>query len=232
MDAQQINFIFLKLDNYYDCKDWWPASDNFEIMLGAILSQNTNWKNVKHALARLILAEALDPESILALPKSQLNYLLKPSGYYRQKSNYLREFCNWYLTNGSHKKLKLMQTDTLRQSLLSIHGIGPETADDILLYGFSRPIFVVDNYTRQLLTRLGLIQGKEGYETIRAKLQSIAPSNAKLLAKYHALIVEHGKKHCRKRPQCENCPLQQSCQYYVTHKQVVEIANSIFAQAS
>ena len=190
---------------------WWPGDSAFEIMVGAVLTQNTAWSNVEKAIANLKRAKALSPKAIVCAHPRRLAMWLKPSGYFNIKAKRLRAFCKWLIEQGGVAKLKKMPTEALRHALLSVHGIGPETADDILLYAFDRPVFVIDAYTRRIFARLGLVKEDEGYETLRAMFEQALGKNVALLNEYHALIVIHGKDICRKRPLCANCCLKKIC---------------------
>ncbi len=190
---------------------WWPGDSTFEIMVGAVLTQNTAWSNVEKAIANLKRAKALSPQAIVKAHPKRLATWLKPSGYFNIKAKRLRAFCKWLIEQGGAAKLNKMPTEALRHALLAVHGIGPETADDILLYAFDRPVFVIDAYTRRIFARLGLIKGDEGYETLRAMFEQALGKNVALLNEYHALIVIHGKDICRKRPRCDSCCLARFC---------------------
>ncbi|MGA7980493.1 MAG: endonuclease [Chromatiaceae bacterium] len=182
-------------------------------MVGAILTQNTAWTNVERAIARLRSRGALDPESIVSLPGEALAELLRPVGYFNVKAQRLQSFCAAYLAVGGIERLAAMATDELRRWLLAVRGVGPETADDILLYAFSRPVFVVDAYTRRVFARLGWLRGDEGYELIRRGFEGALDSDAAFFNEYHALIVVHGKGVCRTRPRCDGCCLRSLCPY-------------------
>ena len=195
---------------------WWPGDSAFEIMVGAVLTQNTAWSNVEKAIANLKRAKALSPKAIVNAHPRRLATWLKPSGYFNIKAKRLRAFCKWLIEQGGVAKLKKMPTEALRHALLSVHGIGPETADDILLYAFDRPVFVIDAYTRRIFARLGLIKGDESYETLRAMFEQALGKDVVLLNEYHALIVIHGKDICRKRPLCNACCLAKVCPSAVT----------------
>ena len=203
--------VYKKLHAIHGPQDWWPGDSAFEIMVGAILTQNTAWTNVEKAITNLKRARALTPRKILATPKATLAGLLKPSGYFNVKAQRLRAYCLWLVQQGGIKQLAKMPTDELRAALLSVHGIGPETADDILLYAFDRPVFVIDAYTRRLFQRLGLIVGKEDYETLRALFESTLEPDVALFNQYHALIVVHAKDTCRKQPRCADCCFCNAC---------------------
>jgi len=191
---------------------WWPGEMRFEIMVGAVLTQNTAWTNVERAIKNLKAAGALSPEAIVRAHPRRLAKWLKPSGYFNVKARRLREFCKWLLAQGGEAALARMPTPDLRTALLSVHGVGPETADDILLYAFNRPVFVVDAYTRRIFSRLGVLKGEEDYEVIRTLFERTLGPDTQLFNEYHALIVTHGKDTCRPRPRCEACVLTSSCQ--------------------
>lgn len=203
--------VYIKLLKQYGCQHWWPADTPFEVMVGAILTQNTAWANVERAIANLKSHSCLDPQQILATPLPTLAEWLKPSGYFNIKAQRLCNFCRWYVAAGEFSRLSLLDTKTLRKALLAINGIGPETADDILLYAFARPVFVIDAYTRRIFTRLQLTKDSAGYETLRAEFENNLKTDAAVFNEYHALIVRHAKESCKKRPACAKCCLGKSC---------------------
>ena len=159
-----------------------------------MLTQNTSWKNVEKAIARLKATGNLDLDHIVALSQDDLAGLIRSSGFFNVKAKRLKNLCEWLQSQGGLDELAGWRTGKLRQSLLDINGIGPETADDILLYAFQRPVFVIDSYTRRLLGKLGLIQGTEDYETLRQMFESCLPPDHRLYNEYHALIVRHAKE--------------------------------------
>jgi endonuclease-3 related protein len=179
-------------------------------MVGAILTQNTAWTNVTLGLERLCRRIPLEAEAILGLPGDELAGFLRPVGYFNVKSTRLRAFCRAYLQAGEHAGLAALETPELRRRLLAIPGVGPETADDMLLYAFERPVFVVDAYTRRIFRRLGLLTGTETYEAIRSAIETALGPDPALYNEYHALIVHHGKSRCRTRPRCPGCCLRES----------------------
>ena len=204
--------VYENLLTMYRRQAWWPAESPFEVMVGAILTQNTNWSNVEKALVLLKQKAPLTAEAIVNLSSTDLEICLKPSGYFRIKTQRLQNFCRWYLVQGAYSGLDQLSTTELREQLLKVQGIGPETADDILLYAFHRPVFVIDAYTRRLLQRLGLIQGQEKYEACRQLFETQLPKSVELYQQYHALIVMHTKQHCKKtKPICHICQLAQIC---------------------
>ena len=192
-------------------RDWWPGDTPFEIMVGAILTQNTAWTNVEKAIAALKARDRLTPRAILTARRDHLAQWIRPSGYFNIKTERLRQFCRWYLEQGGWDVLRGRDTARLRQELLAVKGIGPETADDMLLYAFERPVFVIDAYTRRIFSRLGLVEETEGYETLRAHFEESLGLDVALFNEYHALIVQHGKEVCRTRPRCSECVLARGC---------------------
>ncbi|CAK0763234.1 putative DNA repair glycosylase MJ1434 [Gammaproteobacteria bacterium] len=196
----------------YGPQHWWPGETPFEVMVGAVLTQNTTWSNVERVIRALVEAKYLDPDVISAADPAILGVLLRPSGYFNVKARRLQNFCRWYLARGKEECLLTLPTQELRHELLTVKGVGPETADDILLYAFNRPVFVIDAYTRRLVTRLGFARGNEPYETLRALFEEELGPNVALYNEYHALIVHHAKNFCRKqRPNCVNCVLAVHC---------------------
>lgn len=197
----------------YGTQAWWPADSAFEVMLGAILTQNTAWVNVEKALARLREVVDFEARAIAALPHDGLAAAIRPAGYFNVKARRLRSFCLWLEAQGGIPGLRGRPTSTLRADLLAVHGIGPETADDMLLYALERPVFVVDAYTRRIFGRLGYLAGDEAYEDVQALFQRELPERADLFQEYHALIVTHAKDACRTRPRCGVCCLRDVCLY-------------------
>ncbi len=211
-NRDRLHSVYKELYACYGPQHWWPAQTPFEVMVGAILTQNTAWPNVEKAIGNLRRADCLGPEAILALPASRLARLLTPSGYFNVKARRLRAFCLWYQEQGGYVTIARSDTAMLRHDLLSVNGIGPETADDILLYAFERQVFVVDAYTRRLFARLGITDTEQiGYEQLRGLAESNLPADAGLYNEYHALLVRHAKEICRRRPVCERCCLAGKC---------------------
>jgi len=193
----------------YGAQHWWPADSPFEVMLGAILTQNTNWKNVEKAIANLKHAGALDAQAILDMDDARLRELIRPSGFFNQKAERLKLFCAFYVEQGKEEGLR--QRPDARAALLALKGIGPETADSILLYALEIPVFVIDAYTRRIFSRLGLISSAADYATTQALFMQHLPVDALFFNEYHALIVTHAKRHCRVKPDCDGCPLSIFC---------------------
>ena len=203
--------VYQQLFDHYGPQHWWPGETPFEVMVGAILTQNTAWSNVEKAIANLRTHDKLNATAIAAVRKEQLAGWLRPSGYFNVKAARLKHFCHWYNHAGGFSRLSKTATGELRQMLLSVHGIGRETADDILLYAFQRPVFVIDAYTRRLFTRLELFGGAEDYDTMRTAIESALGPDVTLFNEYHALIVRHGKEICRVRPRCHDCLMLKCC---------------------
>ena len=211
--------IFDRLHRQHGPQFWWPGDTPFEIMVGAILTQNTAWTNVEKAIANLKRENKLNAGVIAAIPLRSLARLLKPAGYFNVKARRLKAFCHWFMQQGGYAGLVRHDTNALRHSLLAVHGVGPETADDILLYAFSRPVFVIDAYTRRLFTRLGITNGTDGYETLRTFFEKTLAREllrrrmepTEIFNEYHALIVAHAKYVCKKRPVCHACGLRNRC---------------------
>jgi len=212
--AADPDWLYHRLFDHFGPQYWWPAETPFEVMVGAILTQNTAWTNVEKAIANLRESDALSVDAIVAAEPAQLAEWLRPSGYFNIKAKRLQSFCHWYVEQGGYETLQKLDTKALRHALLAVHGVGAETADDMLLYAFERPLFVVDAYTRRLFTRLGLIEGGEGYEHLRQLVEDHfgrGMRQTKLFNELHALIVAHAKVFCLKRPKCKGCPLGRRC---------------------
>ncbi|MEN8132507.1 MAG: endonuclease III domain-containing protein [Pseudomonadota bacterium] len=203
--------VYQGLLSLHGPQHWWPADTAFEVMIGAILTQNTAWSNVERAIENLKGHGLTTARAILDCGHLRLAEALRPSGYFNIKADRLRCFCQWYLSQGGMKALQQRSTEQLRQALLAVKGVGPETADDILLYAFDRPVFVIDAYTRRLFSRLGLIEGDEPYEQLRRDFETTLQKDASLFNEYHALIVRHGKEVCRPNPSCGRCSLLGFC---------------------
>ncbi|WP_303721835.1 endonuclease III domain-containing protein [Malonomonas rubra] len=211
----QLMTIYQRLFDHYGPRHWWPAETPFEVAVGAMLTQNTNWSNVEKAINNLRAANALSCQAISHLPRKELETLIRPSGFFRQKAERLQLFCN-YLRVHYHSSLETLLQQPLkplRKELLELKGIGPETADSIMLYAGEHPTFVVDAYTGRLFSRLGFLDGTEKYQQIRSFFMSQLDSHSKLYNEFHALIVIQCKEHCRKKPLCDNCPLEMICSY-------------------
>lgn len=204
-------WIYEGLFKAYGDQAWWPAESAFEVAVGAVLTQNTAWTNVEKAIAKLRNAGCLSLPGLLALEPVQLAELIRPCGYFNVKAERLCNLCVYLDAQGGIEGLSSWSTERLREGLLSVKGVGPETADDIVLYAFDRPVFVIDTYTRRLLSRAGLARGDEPYEELRSGFEKALPADAELFGQYHALIVRHAKAHCSKRPVCQGCRLFDGC---------------------
>jgi endonuclease-3 related protein len=190
---------------------WWPAQTPFEVIVGAILTQSTAWVNVERAIANLRGARLLSPGAMGRVLLARLASLVRPSGYFRQKAKKLKAFLRFLERSYGGSLARMFETPTaqLREQLLDVHGIGPETADSILLYAGNHPVFVVDAYTHRIFGRHGLVDGKPDYERVRTFVEASIPRDAKLFNEFHALIVNTGKNWCRKSaPRCDGCPLR------------------------
>jgi endonuclease-3 related protein len=189
---------------------WWPGDSRFEIILGAILTQNTNWTNVEKAITNVKDADALCPEKLYRMDTETLAQLIKPAGYFNLKAGRLKNFLQWLFENydGQVDALENLSAWDIREQLLGIKGIGPETADSIALYAYDKPVFVVDTYTCRIMVRHGLIEPEAGYEQVREFMEASLPSEIELFNEYHALLVQVGKEYCRPKPKCDGCPLK------------------------
>lgn len=189
---------------------WWPGETRLEMMLGAILTQNTAWINVEKAIANLRKNNALGLETLESAPMEQVAEWIRPAGYFNQKAGYIKAMVETIRNRfeGSLNKLFSLNTPTLRKELLSWKGVGPETADSILLYAGKRPVFVVDAYTSRFLSRHGWCEEKASYDSISRLFTDNLPDDVQLYNEYHALIVRLGKEHCNTKPKCKGCPLE------------------------
>ena len=195
----------------YGPQKWWPARTRFEVIVGAILTQNTRWKNVESAILSLRRNHMLSLAALAKTPVEELAPLIRSSGYFRQKARKLKAFVAFLEKEygGRLSRMLAAPSNEVREQLLTVHGIGPETADSILLYAGDQPVFVVDAYTRRILERHELLHGKETYEEIRALVEKSLPRDKTVFNEFHALIVHVGKNFCRpKAPTCSACPLQ------------------------
>jgi len=201
--------IFEVLLKHFGPQKWWPADSPFEVMVGAILTQNTSWSNVEKAISNLKNAKLLDPRKMLRLDAETLANLIRPAGYPNVKTKRLQNFLRFFVEefNADVAKMGRESVDSLREKLLSVKGVGPETADSILLYAFAKPVFVCDAYTHRIFSRHGMLDDGVSYDDVRALFMGNLPNEEKLFNEYHALIVKTGKDFCRPRPKCVLCPL-------------------------
>ncbi|MEA3369455.1 MAG: endonuclease III domain-containing protein [Candidatus Ratteibacteria bacterium] len=206
--------VFDKLYRHFGEQFWWPASSPFEVIVGAVLTQNTAWTNVEKAITNLKRRDLLHPEKISRLPLKELEKLVHSSGFYRQKakrlksvSQYLEKSCR-----GDWDRFFSFPSSHLRPELLEINGLGPETVDSILLYAGRKPVFVIDAYTKRLSERLGISQESD-YEALRSFFENNLPRDERLFNEFHALIVALAKNYCRTKPACRGCPLKKNCRF-------------------
>ena len=211
--------IYTQLFAEYGEQHWWPGRDPFEIIVGAILTQQVTWKNVEKAIDALRAAGLMDPKAILRAPLDEVAALIRPTIYYNQKAKKLNSFLQFLQQqhHGDLADLFALSVSAMREEVLSVHGIGEETADSIILYAAEKLSFVIDAYTRRIMQRLGLIGGNESYAALRALFMESIPRNVKLYNEYHALFVRHAKVRCRSRALlCSECPLGGICTYAAT----------------
>ena len=210
MTPQELHDILLAA---FGPQHWWPADTPFEVAVGAVLTQNTAWSNVEQAIRALAAAQALTPAGILALPSSVLEQMVRPAGYYHVKAGYLRTLAAWVQQRAPAGLPSLAAADTgdLRRDLLALRGIGPETADSILLYALGKPFVVADAYTRRIGARLGMLPEGTDYAAAQEYLARRLAPDAAVLGEFHALVVRLGKEFCGKRPRCPGCPLASRC---------------------
>ncbi|MBD3249439.1 hypothetical protein GF336_05320 [Candidatus Woesearchaeota archaeon] len=223
----KIQHIYYILHKTYGSQGWWPTTleDNlhptyhgkkhsekqkFEIIVGAVLTQNTSWKNAEKAIFNLNKDKSLSIEKLRPIRKDKLASLIRPSGYFNQKAERLKIISDFFSKNPL-SDFKKLSTEKARDILLSIKGIGPETADSILLYAFSKPIFVIDAYTKRIFSRIGLCNRRCDYSELQDVFHKSLPKRHKIFNEYHALIVELAKRHCTKKPSCRSCPINRIC---------------------
>lgn len=209
-NAQWLNTAYHALNDHFGNLNWWPGDSPLEIIVGAILTQNTAWQNVEKAIANLKAARLLSTDALTAISESDLAELIRPSGYYNVKARRLKSFFI-FLRDCFHGDLDVMlgeETQTLRKKLLQVKGIGEETADSMLLYAGGKPVFVVDAYARRILMRHGVLRERLAYGDIQSLFMKHIAHDAALYNQYHALLVNTGKNYCTKtKPRCQACPL-------------------------
>lgn len=223
IEQELMNRVFHKLAIHYgdinrevlgEKKSWWPAKDPFEMMVGAILTQNTNWKNVELAISNFKCK--LTPSYISKVDLSELSDIIKPSGYHNQKAKKLKNLCNWFKRyNYDIAMASIQSTDKLRAELLEINGVGFETADSILVYALNKTSFVIDAYTRRIFSRVG-VDVPLNYNNFKNMIESSVTSTVKIYDYYHGLIIEHAKAFCKKQPLCDSCILSDFCKYNIS----------------
>jgi endonuclease-3 related protein len=215
--SPNLTVIYQKLYRGYGPQHWWPADSAWEVVVGTILTQNTAWKNVEAAISSLRAGHLLSLRKMAAVRRSVLARRIRPAGYFNVKAARLKNFVSFLYRRhqGSLEKLWDRPVLALRQELLSVNGVGPETADSIILYAARKPIFVIDAYTRRIFSRLGWISKNESYEDIQRIFMKRLPRRTRLFNEYHALVVAHAKNTClARRPRCSACVLNALCRYF------------------
>ena len=208
--ASRLKAIYRTLYKAYGPQHWWPGDTTFEVIVGAVLTQNTAWSNVEKAIANLKRARLLTPSRLVSLPMRRLASLLRPSGYFNIKAQRLKHLLEFIQStyDGSLERMFAVEPAELRQKLLGVNGIGPETADSILLYAGEKPVFVVDAYTKRVFSRHGVVGSDTDYRTMQRLFMENLPPDHQIYNEYHALLVRVGKEFCRKtKPACSECPL-------------------------
>jgi len=202
--SDRLNEIYELLLEAYGPQHWWPAESPLEVLVGAVLTQNTNWQGVEKAMA------SLKPHKLQAMPTEDLARLIKPTGYYNLKARRLKNLIEFVTEaySGDLETMKQTETGRLRKELLAVTGVGPETADSILLYALQKPVFVVDTYTYRVMSRHGLVGEEVSYDELQELFTQHLPLEMKLFNEYHALLVRVGKLHCQRKPRCQGCPLE------------------------
>lgn len=206
--------VYGRLYHCYGPQGWWPGGGGFETIAGAILTQNTAWANVEKALGNLKAAGALSPQAIRDMPEEELAQLIRPSGFFNTKARKLKAMADYLAGYGDDlERWRSLDPKELRAELLGVYGIGPETADDMVLYAAGLSSFVIDAYTRRVVDRLGLAPAKDSYEAYQELFEANLPAEAALFNEYHALLDRHAKETCQKRqPRCAGCCLLESCE--------------------
>ena len=232
----KIKSVYSELYSYFGPQYWWPVTkDNdiepkyhksikldekqkLEICFGAILTQNTSWKNVEKAIIQLTNNNLINIKKIIKINNDELAKIIKSSGYHNQKAKKLENFCLFLKSNYNSdlKKLFSLEIKTLRNELLSVNGIGPETSDSIILYAAKKPIFAIDAYTKRIYSRVFGIKKELKYDELQKIFMENLPNDEKLFNEYHALLVELGKNICKTKPLCDKCPINKLCSYYGT----------------
>jgi endonuclease-3 related protein len=211
LTGQRLMEMFNLMLDHFGPQDWWPAETELEMMVGAVLTQNTNWKNVERAIENLQRREWLSLEGLRSRAVTELAQEIRPAGYFNIKAKRLKNLID-FIADHYHSDLSLFfkdGTQTLREGLLSVNGIGPETADSILLYAARRPVFVIDAYTHRIVSRHGMIEEQTDYYELQELFMEHLYEDSALFGEFHALIVRTGKEYCRKKPLCNRCPLEE-----------------------
>lgn len=203
----ELENLFVKLLNHFGPQDWWPGDTEFEIMVGAILTQNVNWDNVEKAIENLKDEELLEPDRIEEVDRETLEEHIEPTGFYRKKAERVKRLTDYIKRSGGIKELE--KGDDIRSSLLELNGIGNETADSMMLYALDKQEFVIDAYTKRILNRVFDVSGD--YNELKDRFESELLEDVDLYKEYHALLVELGKNNCRPNPRCDDCPVTELC---------------------
>jgi endonuclease-3 related protein len=208
--SDRLDEIYELLLEAYGPQHWWPAESPLEVLVGAVLTQNTNWQGVEKAMASLRRHNLLNPHKLQAMPTEDLARLIKPAGYYNLKARRLKNLIEFVTEaySGDLESMKQTETGRLRKELLAVNGVGPETADSILLYALQKAVFVVDTYTYRVMSRHGLVGEEVRYDELQELFTQHLPLEVKLFNEYHALLVRVGKLHCQRKPRCQGCPLE------------------------
>lgn len=206
----RIRNLYDSLYHRYGPQNWWPAESELECILGTILTQNTSWKNVEKAFQNLKSSGLISLDRLDSITVEELARLIRPSGYFNQKATKIKTFVRYVKETykGDLRKMLHEPTDQLREKLLSIKGIGPETADSILLYALNKPVFVIDAYTYRILSRHGIIPTEVSYHEMQGLMMDSLPNDVQIFNEYHALLVKVGKEHCKRKAMCNGCPLE------------------------
>ena len=208
--STSLNEIYGRLREAYGPQHWWPADGPLEVMVGAVLTQNTNWRSVEKAVANLKGSGLLSVERLHSVPVEEIAQIIRPAGYFNLKARRLKNLITLVAETygGSLEAMAREETIQLRNELLAVKGVGPETADSILLYAFHRPIFVVDAYTSRVVSRHGLIEQTASYRELQQLFMDNLPLETPMFNEYHALLVRVGKRRCQRKPRCQGCPLE------------------------
>ena len=207
---EKLTLMYKKLYASFGPQHWWPGETPFEIAVGAILTQNTNWGNVEKAIVNLKDADVLKPAALHDMSHERLAALIRPAGYFNIKAKRLKNFIGLLINeyHGSMSGMKQEDFNSVRKSLLSVNGIGLETADSIILYALEKPVFVIDAYTKRVLSRHNILDHDASYEEFQSLFQSKLKEDISLFSEYHALFVRLAKENCRTKPVCTGCPLE------------------------
>ncbi len=209
--------LYRRLRKQFGYLDWWPGDTRDEIIIGAILTQQTSWKNVEKALENLRKDNSIDLRKISGMGLARLQRLIRPSGFYRQKARRLKALCAYIFSDYANLDSFLgRDRATLRKELLGLNGVGKETADSIMLYAAEKRVFVVDAYTRRITGRVYGVEEDMDYDRLAGLISDSIPASIKLYKDFHAQLVELGKRYCRPRPLCAECPINEHCAYFIS----------------